>query len=189
MILEEIYDYYTKYTTVDKWENAKFKYLKKMENDTRGEFGEKFISNILHLDNYFVFEMDTTNNSTHNDGHYDLKVNGKRIEIKTSCCTGSGVWQHEPLYSNDKCDLVIFVDFDYDEFHITVVESSDLPLGKESPLFPRKHATLRKNKDDGYKLDFSKTTIKKLKEFGVCRTYDEMSDYYDIKDFIKEQIK
>lgn len=188
MILDDINDYYAKFTQKDEWEDAPFAKIKKMENDTRGEFGEKLISNILHLDKDFIFDMDTTNNSIHNDGHYDLKINGKRIEIKTSCCTAAKLWQHEPLYKDNQCDIVIFVDFNFDEFYITVLKSDDLPLGKDSDFFPNKHATLRKNRDDGWKLDFSQTTLKNLANFNVCATFTPNTPYEDIKNFIKEKL-
>ena len=82
--------------------------------------------------------MDYTNSNKHFDGHYDLKVNGRRIEVKTSCQTSKGVWQHEPLYAEEVCDLVIFIDFGYDFFHISVIPSKDLPLGRTSPYFINK---------------------------------------------------
>ena len=56
--------------------------------------------------------MDYGNGNHHEDGIYDLKINNKRIEVKTSCHTKNFVWQHEPLYEKDVYDYVIFMVYD-----------------------------------------------------------------------------
>ena len=183
-ILEKANQFYRNYAKADSWETAVFANVKRMENDTRGQFGEQLVSEALHLNENFVFDMDSTNSNVHPDGHYDLKVNGVRIEVKTSCRTTSTVWQHEPLYAEAVCDLVVFIDFDYDVFHISVIPSIDLPLGRTSPYFINKKGTLRKNKDDGYKLDFSMKTIRDLTSFGLTRTFDADASIQDIADYI-----
>lgn len=183
-ILEKADEFYKEYAKADSWETAIFASIKRMENDTRGLFGERIISEALHLNENFVFDMDCTNSSKHSDGHYDLKVNGVRIEIKTSCQTSAEVWQHEPLYAEAACDLVIFVDFGYDFFHISVIPSKDLPLGRSSPYFINKKGILRKNKDDGYKLDFSKKTIRDLTGFGLTQAFGADATIQDIAIFI-----
>lgn len=182
-ILEKANQFYKNYAKADSWETAIFANVKRMENDTRGQFGEQIISEALHLNENFVFEMDSTNSNVHSDGHYDLKVNGVRIEVKTSC-KSSNTWQHEPLYAEAVCDLVVFIDFDYDVFHISVIPSRDLPLGRPSQYFINKKGTLRKNKDDGFKLDFSAKTIRDLTSFGLTRTFDSNATVQDIVDFI-----
>lgn len=183
-ILEKANSFYKEYTKADSWETAIFTNVKRMENDTRGRFGESIVSEALHLNKNFVFDMDYTNSNKHFDGHYDLKVNGRRIEVKTSCQTSKGVWQHEPLYAEEVCDLVIFIDFGYDFFHISVIPSKDLPLGRTSPYFINKKGTLRKNKDDGYKLDFSKKTISDLIGFKLTKTFEADATIQDIANFI-----
>ena len=186
-ILEKADQFYKDYAKADTWETAVFANVKRMENDTRGQFGEKLVSESLHLKEKFVFDMDCTNSNVHSDGHYDLKVNGIRIEVKTSCKSGTS-WQHEPLYAEAVCDLVIFIDFDYDTFHISIIPSRDLPLGRPSKYFIRKQGTLRKNKDDGYKLDFSAKSIRDLTNFGLTRTFNSNATIQDIADFIGGKI-
>lgn len=183
-ILEKANEFYRDYAKVDPWEDAIFAKIKRMQNDTRGQFGEKIVSEALHLNENFVFDMDCTNSNKHADGHYDLKVNGVRIEVKTSCHTSGGTWQHEPLYAEDVCDLTIFIDFSYDFFHISVIPSKDLPLGRDSQYFINKKGHLRKNKDDGYKLDFSQKTIRDLTAFGLTQTFNADATTQDIANFI-----
>lgn len=183
-ILEKADQFYRNYAKEDSWETAIFANIKRMENDTRGQFGEQLVSEALHLNENFVFDMDSTNSNVHSDGHYDLKVNGIRIEVKTSCRTSQTVWQHEPLYAEAVCDLVVFIDFDYNVFHISVIPSNDLPLGRTSPYFVNKKGTLRKNKDDGYKLDFSAKTIRDLTAFGLTRTFGAEATVQDVAKYI-----
>lgn len=187
-ILEKGKEYYNNYSQKDPWENATFSIIKKMENDVRGSFGEKIISEALHQINELSFDMDYTNKSIHEDGHYDIKINGLRIEIKTSCRTVASVWQHEPLYADSSCDIVIFIDFDYDDFYISIVDCNDLPLGHTSCLFPNKKGTLRKNKNDGYKLDFSRKNINNLVDLGLSKKFTAKATIEDITSFVGEKV-
>lgn len=86
-----------------------------------------------------------------------------KVEIKTAYRDNQSHWQHENLYKNANVDTSIFVDFDYHFIYISVFPEESLPLGKDSIIFGKKHGTLRKNKDDGYKLDFTKTTFKEFR--------------------------
>lgn len=150
------------------WINSSYEKINALTNDARGKFGEQLISAVFHQIPCRI-DQDISDNSVHPDGHYDLKVDGVRIEVKTSANLKN--WQHEPLYAEDMCDVVIFVDFTPESYNVSFILSDDLPLGKNSPLMPNKHGTLRKNKDDGYKLDFSKKTFMDLKLTGVCETF------------------
>lgn len=114
-----------------------------------------------------------------------MKVDNQRIEVKTSINTS--FWQHEPLYYADVCDIVIFLDFRYNDFVITICKSKDLPLKKENvPLFGRKRGTLRKNKDDGYKLDFSLKTFSVLEQTDNCKVFLENASIEEMAHFIKK---
>lgn len=167
----------------DKWENSSFYCIKKLTNDARGELGENLISKVFHFLHY-SFQQDYSNNSVHTDGHYDLKIEQQRIEVKTTCADSN--FQHEPLYKENVCDIVIFIDFTYDKYWISIVKNKDLPLGKDSEYFGRKHGTLRKNKDDGYKLDFSHATLTKLENKKMSKLFYPNDSIDKVADFIKE---
>ena len=79
-----------------------------------------------------------------------------------------------------------------DGIYFAVILENQLPLDDyNKELFGRKKATLRQNKDDGYKLDFSATTYKTLMshddnyaKFFVA----EEASLFDIGSFIAERI-
>ena len=191
MIIKKASDWFNNTHQATPWENAIFKDVYNMTNDARGQFGESIISDACHMINANIQE-DITNTNVKNDGaHYDIKVNDYRIEVKTSCISTSDAWQHEPLYFENVCDKVIFIDFSYDCFYIAVVDNVDLPLGgRDNPtMFGRKHGTLRKNKDDGFKLDFSKTTINTLIKSGHCKKFEASATIEDVAEWIGDFIK
>ena len=167
---------------VDIWTNSPFRGVKELVNDHRGELGESMMSKVFHFLNYEIND-DVTNKNAKPDGIYDLKVENQRIEVKTTCAKDN--FQHEPLYEADVCDIVIFVDFSYDRYWVSICKREDLPLGKDSKkLFNGRHGSLRKNKDDGWKLDFSFATIKTLVKQGYAHVFDEKSSVEDIANFI-----
>lgn len=165
------------------WHSSPFYKLTLLNNDSRGEVGEQIISQIFHKLDYNIQE-DCSTTVLREDGHYDLKVDNQRIEIKTSINTS--FWQHEPLYYADVCDIVIFLDFRYNDFVITICKREDLPLKEENvSLFGKKKGTLRKNKDDGYKLDFSLKTFSVLEQTDNCKVFLENASIEEMAQFIK----
>lgn len=166
------------------WDTATFKDIFNLTNDARGKFGELVISNLIHYLNWDI-QIDVSDESVRLDGHYDIKALDKRIEVKTACRgSKTNVWQHEPLYDNttyDACDIIIFLDFDYHDYYVTICKSEDLPLGGRSnvKMFGNKHGTLRKNKDNGYKFDFSRTTINTALKAGICKQFNA-NDSFEI---------
>lgn len=178
--------WYEKTHCTSPWETALFKDVYNMTNDARGAFGEQLISGTIHALGWEI-QCDVTNKNVHDDGHYDIKANNHRMEVKTSCLSNS--YQHEPLYKENVCDYVIFIDFYYDKFYVSVVKNEELPLDKDNKtLFGRKHGTLRRNKDDGYKLDFSPATIQQLTKAKRCKVFYDDTTVEDIATFLKELI-
>lgn len=168
----ESINYFIKSQNESPWNTAIFKDIYYLSNDARGKFGEQFISQLLHILNWNIQE-DASDKTIRSDGHYDIKANNLRLEIKTACYSSNSSWQHEPLYDDDACDYVIFLDFHYNYYYLTICKNSDLPLGGRSniKMFGNKHGTLRKNKDNGYKFDFSNTTIKTALNAGICKQF------------------
>ena len=58
-----------------------------------------------------LFDTLISDNNIKSDGHYDLKVENQRVEVKTACAETT--FQHEPLYRANVCDIVIFIDICY----------------------------------------------------------------------------
>lgn len=156
------------------WNDSPYKDFHKLSLDGRGKIGEIIISKAIKRANHpsIIIEEDVSDVNAKGNMPYDIKVNGSFIEIKTAYRGGKTIsWQHENLYK-EGVDMAIFLDFDYYGIYVSVVPEKLLPLGKDSPIFGRKHGTLRQHKVDGYKLDFSKTTLKTLNENGYSYYFD-----------------
>ena len=157
----------------------------KLTIDQRGKIGENIVSEAIKQANnsLICIEEDVTDINIKGDGvHYDIKVNGQLIEIKTAYRGTGNSWQHENLYKN-AATMSIFLDFDYNGIYVSIIPEDILPLGKDSKIFGRKHGTLRQNRSDGYKLDFSLTTFKNFANYG-----DTYSIYFDADEASLEDI-
>ena len=142
----------------DPWQDSPYRDFLNLTLDTRGKLGEQIISQALSNSGNanIIIEENTSDVNVKGDGvHYDMKINGLLIEIKTAYRGKNNNWQHENLYVS-AADMSIFLDIDYQGLYITVIPEKLLPLGKDSPIFGRKHGTLRKNKDDDINLIFLK---------------------------------
>lgn len=189
-----IHEAYTKeQASKDPWNDSPYKELLKLTIDQRGKIGENIVSEAIKQANnsLICIEEDVTDvNAKGNGVHYDIKVNGQLIEIKTAYRGTGNSWQHENLYKT-AATMSLFLDFDYNGIYISVIPENILPLGKDSEIFGRKHGTLRQDRSDGYKLDFSLTTFKNFASYGnTYSTYfdaDEAS-LEDIGIFITERI-
>lgn len=175
------------------WDTAIFGDIYHLSNDARGKFGEQIISSLLHILDWEI-QNDVSDETIRADGHYDIKANNLRLEVKTACYGTCGAWQHEPLYDNavfNACDYVVFLDFHYNHYYLTVCKSIDLPLGGRSniPMFGNKHGTLRKNKDNGYKFDFSNTTIKNVLNAGICKQFSAEDSLNTVAEWFNECFK
>ena len=168
------------------WEGSVFEKIANANNDARGEMGEIWFSEWVNNLTTLIINTDRTNSSIKLDGHYDMKINGARVEIKTAVRGASKTWQHEPLYTNEFCDYVVFIDIDFDKVFLTIVHTNELPLLESSVIFPNRMATLRKNKDNGYKLDFSNKTISDLQKVGRCLTITFNTAPIEIGSFIEQ---
>ena len=193
-IEEMIHDAYIKeQASKDPWNDSPYKELLKLTIDQRGKIGEQIISEAIKQANnsHLCIEEDVSDVNAKGDGvHYDIRVNGQLIEIKTAYRGTSNSWQHENLYKT-AATMSLFLDFDYHGIYVSIFPEDILPLGKDSKVFGRKHGTLRQNKDDGYKLDFSLTTFKNFANYGnaysVYFDADEAS-LEDIGIFVTERI-
>lgn len=168
----------------DPWESSPFKKLLTLTIDGRGRVGEEIVSRAIATTPHKIDE----NISDVNDGNkYDMKVDGKRIEIKTAYRDKSNSWQHENIYKNAGVDKVVFVDFDYDKVIMSVASSDIIPFSERNTTFGKK-ATLRKSKDDGYKLDFSRTTHKNLDKAGLVKTFKSNATDKEIGEWLNNMI-
>ena len=182
-MIHEIYE--KEQVANDPWRDSPYKELLGLTIDQRGKIGEAIVSTSIKKasnDNIIVEEDISDVNAKPNEMHYDIKVNGQFIEIKTAYRGKQHSWQHENLYKK-AATMTIFIDFDYHGLYVSIFPESELPLDKDSPIFGRKHGTLRQNRDDGYKLDFSLTTFKNFAKYG-----NDYSKYFEAEEANLENI-
>lgn len=172
------------------WDNSPYKELLSLTVDSRGKVGERICSESCKTQPNIIIEEDISDvNAKGNNIHYDIKINGVYLEIKTSYRDKNNTWQHETIYKNsENCDAVLFIDFDYNGIHFSIFKTKDLPLGVDSMFFPNKHATLRKNHDDGYKLDFSRRTMINFNNNHYCYFSQDEVSLNNIGNFIAKEL-
>ena len=68
------------------WDAAIFGDIYHLSNDARGKFGEQIISSLLHILDWEI-QNDVSDETIRADGHYDIKANNLRLEVKTACFT------------------------------------------------------------------------------------------------------
>ena len=137
------------------WHGSPFEKLIVMSNDACGRWGEQLACRFLgHAGVNYTWDADCNNQQ--DDGIYDIKTDRDRIEVKTAVSTS--IWQHEPVYHAPVWDQLICLDIAYSKIYLSILSREDLlPIlvpGPSKHVLLGKGATLRKSKDDGYKLDF-----------------------------------
>ena len=186
---------YTIDNTPNLWEGSVFEDLRFLGSDICGKWGEKFLNDILKSYDLSV-EWNEDSNTNAADGKYDMKVNKKRVEVKTSFRGTSrpdakgkiklSGWQHENIYKEFIWDKVVFIDVDTQQIYVTVMDHSEMVFDKQHPILGKK-PTLRQNKDDGYKFDFSLCTVKYGIKGGLTYQWD-LSDEKGLREFLTKKL-
>ena len=155
----------------DLWSDTIFEDVVELTNDERGDFGEE-VFKAYKESHGFEVEYLGTKNINPEDGTYDMIIEGKRYEVKTSFFGKANSWQHENIYcSGDKYDFIAFVDVMPDRIYFTelpyewAVKAAAL---RSDDIFGKK-PTFRKNEFEKFKFDFSRTSIQKGIDAGVTK--------------------
>lgn len=168
------------------WKGSFFEQIVQLSNDERGKWGEQTLFKFIkELTDYNV-EWDEDQNINNDDGVYDLWINRPdgtkiRIEVKTAS-RGTGNksnWQHENLYSSEKWDKLVFIDFEYSTIWFTVLDYSEVTFDSRHDIFGTK-PTLRNDQNDKYKWDFRDKQV----HLGVANGY---TFCYDVNNTDDEQ--
>ena len=173
------------------WIGSPFEKLIVMSNDARGRWGERLACEFLKLAE-LPHQWDADCNNQQPDGIYDIKLEtGTRIEVKTAASFKN--WQHEPIYAAPVWDVLFLIDVAYDKIFLTILNRTQLlPIlvpHKAQHVLLGKGATLRKNKDDGYKFDFSPKTIENGLVHSLTFEYDYSApNSTGLAAFIKERL-
>ena len=166
--------------TNDIWVNSPYKKLLSISNDARGKWGEAYVARLSRGAGIKVEEQGIKKDK--NGEIYDLLIEEKDgWEGKLSTIGMNESFQHENLSTNKTPCGWIFLDVEPDKIWLTILRKCD--LSKKIPEIGKK-AHLRKNTNDVYKLDFSKTSIKNAQKSGICINITESSEE-DIRKFLR----
>ena len=181
MLIEDIKAQYEKKQKRNIWENSKFEYISKLENDDVGRIGEQYIQ---HICDYGQIDCNIDGTKTKTQGIGDGIINGKSVEIKTARM-GSGsakTFQHELGEVPWLADYMMFIDISPETFFLTIfpnfTEEQYKSGCKCAPYFPTKKFTWRKNAgafkfDTSYNLNTTQCAVDNCHTL-KCDSRDEM---------------
>jgi hypothetical protein len=162
------------------WANSPYKKLVEIPSDARGKWGENYVATLIRNAEFKVEEQGLKKDK--NGEIYDLLIEEKdKWEQKTATLGTNETFQHENLSTNNTPCGWIFLDVEPDKMWLTILRKYD--LSKKIPEI-RKKAHKRKNTDDVYKLDFSRTSIENAMENKICINLTEASEE-DISKFLR----
>ena len=171
----------------DRWGQSPFADIDRLKNDHSGKAGEVFMDKLCEqLDIPKVYDGDIIAD----DGHYDIIINGKLVEVKTAREGKTYTFQHESL-RNEGCEHWVFVDVTPTNIYITAIKSTDWNLkeGKRHPILEI-GAHSRHSTTDQFKVDtrVSSSLAKGIKA-GITLKIDSDTSLEDIKTFLNKHIK
>ncbi len=176
----------------DAFNDCEYKIVNTLKPEYAGQLGEDFINNICK-ECKIPKNHDKKKNTA--DGTYDMKIKGKRVEIKTARCGTNNNYQHETL-RNDGCDFYLFLDIHPENIYLSLLKKFDLSKeidfikvfrGKKRERC--KKATLRKGASDVYKLDFNKDILEQLVEQKKTFVINGKTSFKEVNKFINETLE
>ena len=150
----------------EKWKNAKFIKQRMIQIDKRGSVGERFFAEILLM----LYPRRIEYNDG-DQGDWDLKINRKKFEIKTSSLDKSSKFQNEGLKRNGDDDGVLFLGIAPNDLYIKFIQKTDIDFDrlelKSDTGITRLHNRGKDNTSEnatgaGYKCDFKIHEMKKV---------------------------
>ncbi len=143
--------YMLKKESNNEWDNAILSGYKYLEIDKRGSFGERVIKDVM------TRKVRRLEYKDGDQGDWDIKINNKKFEVKTSSRDKSGKFQNEGLKENGDYDGVIFVGVEPDVINIKCVNKKDIP-------FDKLHSRGKRGTGVGYKWDFKKADMTEIQQ-------------------------
>tara|TARA_R110000851_G_scaffold137659_3_gene273688 strand:- start:14 stop:712 length:699 start_codon:yes stop_codon:yes gene_type:complete len=192
---ESMQEQLTQQLRANHWVDSPFAEIDLLKNDHSGKAGEVFVDRLCEaLDIPKIFDEDIIAT----DGHYDIIMNGKQVEIKTARqgkgkerkdgTFTTGNFQHESL-RNYGCDYWLFVDIAPRGIYLTVIDSSmwDLSSSAQHPIL-KIGAHSRHSTKDQYKIDTSVGVLKRGLVGGITLLIQEDTSFGEIKNFLNKLI-
>jgi len=156
---------------------SKFYKVKQLSIDERGRNGQEFLQTVFKIAGY------KTQGDNEKTGDWDIKINNKRVEVKTACMDRTKKFQHENVHRTNNYDFLFFLDIAPEDIYFAVVKYCDIPWdalherGNDSDKSKRVTGA-------GYKYDLKYDTKnlndKKLpKHWGKVATVDDIVKIYE----------
>ena len=156
------------------WIDSSFQKIDKLKCDYVGKIGELWCDNFCknnHIDCKYIEDKNTK------DGTYDIKIQNKKIEIKTARQEKQKTFQHENLHQRGY-DYLCFLDISPVHFYFTILPRFNMKSKRE--IFG-KTLHRRKNTSNVFKFDFSNLTIKNAIKAGKCLKIDSTTSSETVK--------
>lgn len=164
----------------NQWHGSTLESINDLKPDYAGKVGEHFIQQLCATGTVQC-EYDEDVNSK--DGTYDVKINAKKVEIKTARLGVNGSFQHETL-KTDGYDYLLFIDITPSHFYITIVPRFNMT--ERHPLIGRKPHP-RKGTSDVFKLDFGESNIQRCIEGGVSMKVGNETTMETVRAFVSSK--
>jgi hypothetical protein len=178
---EEINRLYSIQKTSNVFNDSSFESIDNLKLDYSGKVGEKIITKICDItDIKYSYEED----KNYSDGQYDIKINKKRMEVKTARLGKTGTFQHESLKNSNIYDSLMFVSILPNKYYLSIIPKFDLNK-KFEVLGITPH--LRKGAKDVFKFDFNVAKLNILVNKGFSIEINENTILEDVKKFIKNR--
>ena len=149
----------------NQWHSSTLESINDLKPDYAGKVGEHFIQQLCATG---VVQCEYDEDVNSKDGTYDVKINAKKVEIKTARLGVQGAFQHETL-KKDGYDYLLFIDITPNHFYITIIPRFDMTT--RHPLIGRTPHP-RKGTSDVFKFDFGESNIERCIAAGVSMKVD-----------------
>lgn len=137
------------------WFGAEFEDIRKLQIDSRGQIGERFIANVLQELGHKVTFSNVTDPR---NKQWDLEVDGEiKLEIKTaSRGLNSKTFQHENLDKNRLYDAILLLDIAPDAIYISMYSQAEFPWSKchrrKDSIYYKYDTTVKRLEDNGKRI-------------------------------------
>ncbi|MGI9297285.1 MAG: hypothetical protein ACR2QC_05220 [Gammaproteobacteria bacterium] len=158
-VLREIVSEYVQRSDAGKWSRGAFASINRVEKGLRGEVGEDFAVAMLQMTGYGDAEKLTGRSSRRQKaGAFDIRANGRRIEVKTASEDVHGKFQFNGIKYNGKTpyDVLLLVGVAPDDAFFRMLRKDEIPKGL--PM-------MAKNTPGTHKLTLSPNAMFSLENF------------------------
>lgn len=109
-----------------KWKStSKYARIRHLQIDKRGSFGERLLRDIFSKERNISLSYQDGD-----QGDWDIKINGIKIEVKTSSLDINNKFQNEHIKNTPNCDFICFIGIAPDSIFMRLEKISDIDFSK-----------------------------------------------------------